>query len=226
MGLAVSFYAGSRELFEKIVQVPGSYDRVFRGVQYAVSKKIRVRLKTPIISSNLCTLDKMKEFAKELNLVYRYTPIITPKDDGSKENLENRLTDEELKSFLRGEKMENLYRDPVDIRAPVCTAARSQVAVSPTGEVYPCIQIRKSAGNIRNKPFSELWKSDIFKPYRTLTMADIEKCSVCDLQGYCSPCMGLAEIEHGSITIPPSEYCRLAAIKKEIYNEKKNEESS
>jgi radical SAM protein with 4Fe4S-binding SPASM domain len=221
MGLAVSFYGGSKETFEAVTQVPGSYERVLDGLKYAVSRKIRVRMKTPVISSNLCTLDKMKELARELKIAYRYTPMISPKDDGSKETLVHRLSDDEMRTFLRGEKKENLSHRPKDPDTPLCTAARAQVTISPVGEVYPCVQLRHSGGNIRQRPFGEIWKSDVFEAYRKISLAHLENCTGCRLLAYCVPCVGFAEIEHGSYKKAPAEYCRLASLKREIDLEKK-----
>ncbi len=38
-----------------------------------------------------------------------------------------------------------------------CGAASSRIAIDPYGHVYPCVQWRRSVGNLREKSIKEIW---------------------------------------------------------------------
>jgi len=88
------------------------------------------------------------------------------------------------------------------------------MAISPEGEIYPCVQIRKSAGNIRKETIEEIWKNGkIFKELRSKLLKDY-KCWNCPLLNFCSPCIGLIEMETGSFNgCSNTNFTRASAIK-------------
>lgn len=72
----------------------------------------------------------------------------------------------------------------------VCGAARATACITPTGNVYPCaflITEDCSAGNIRDKAFSELWEeSSLFAKFRTTRVKSCLSCpSYNDCGGGC-----------------------------------------
>jgi AdoMet-dependent heme synthase len=74
-----------------------------------------------------------------------------------------------------------------------CNCARGNCAISARGEVFPCISVPWSAGNIRDRPFAEIWRdSPVFNRIRGLTLADFPKCGPCPHRGHCSHDRGAA----------------------------------
>lgn len=68
-----------------------------------------------------------------------------------------------------------------------CSAARTNIVISPTGEVYPCPFLHElSAGNLREKKLRDIWEnSEIFFVFRQLNTNQLKgKCRSCDCIPY------------------------------------------
>ncbi|MFC2171263.1 radical SAM protein [Acidobacteriota bacterium] len=217
MGLSISMYGHDSETYEKVTQVRGSYERVKAGIQRLVDRDLNIRIKTPIIETNYCSLDMIREYCDDLDVTYRPTPVITPRDDGSTEPTRYRIDDETLKDYLRGQDLSYLDNRNPKKDVPVCTSGRNQLTIAPDGELYPCIQIRESAGNVREKPLKEMWESGAMDFIRNLTINEIPKCAKCKHLKYCNPCFGLGWTEFGTVKKPSKETCRITKIVREIY---------
>jgi radical SAM protein with 4Fe4S-binding SPASM domain len=82
-----------------------------------------------------------------------------------------------------------------------CQVGLASCAISPYGEVYPCLELRTSAGNVRRQKFADIWStSPVFQDLRTRhTFANLHECQVCPINQYCEArCSGLAWKEHGN----------------------------
>ena len=69
-----------------------------------------------------------------------------------------------------------------------CGAGRCYCSVQPDGGITPCVYIpSKPVGNVREKPFAEIWNNPLFE-----TLSDREDrgdhCGVCDYRHYCGGC--------------------------------------
>lgn len=74
-----------------------------------------------------------------------------------------------------------------------CTAGRGLVYIKANGEVWPCPFVEVSAGNIRETPFSEIWrKSEVFQNLRQRKKTLKGKCSLCQFIEICGGCRGRA----------------------------------
>ena len=62
----VSVYGRTREAYESITGMPGSYDRCMRGIHELVDRGIKVFLKTPAMIQNRHELDSLAQFAESL----------------------------------------------------------------------------------------------------------------------------------------------------------------
>jgi radical SAM protein with 4Fe4S-binding SPASM domain len=87
-------------------------------------------------------------------------------------------------------------------------------AVSSSGELYPCPQLRISAGSLFKKDFAALWRGKVFGRLRRARLSEKSACFLCPHLAYCQRCPGLALVEHGSLLVPPAEACRLSAIRR------------
>jgi radical SAM protein with 4Fe4S-binding SPASM domain len=77
-----------------------------------------------------------------------------------------------------------------------CSAARTNIAVTPSGNVKPCTHEYRSYGNILNDDFSKIWKS----MSDWLTASENAECSGCgEYSGCGGACRTLAELFNGSL---------------------------
>ncbi len=74
-----------------------------------------------------------------------------------------------------------------------CTAGRGLVYIKANGEVWPCPFVEVSAGNVREIPFSEIWRnSEIFQNMRQRKKNLKGRCSRCQFIEICGGCRGRA----------------------------------
>ena len=103
----------------------------------------------------------------------------------------------------------------------IYNAGMNMVSISPYGDVYPCIAIRKKCGSLRDKTFAEIWEhSSVLSEIRSMTFGDLSKCKACSLVSYCDRCTGIAFLEEGDILGPSSSACQKAEILRSLVSYK------
>ncbi len=72
-----------------------------------------------------------------------------------------------------------------------CVAAQSIAFINFEGEVMPCSYFPKSAGNIKEKSFPEIWNSSLFTELRDFSKYG-GKCGICEYLSICGGCRARA----------------------------------
>ncbi len=81
-----------------------------------------------------------------------------------------------------------------------CGTGRTAIALDPYGNIYPCVQWRRKAGNILEvDDLQELWrKSDVLEEVRDVALkVPQDTLKGCDSGEFCTFCPGVAEIQTG-----------------------------
>jgi radical SAM protein with 4Fe4S-binding SPASM domain len=74
-----------------------------------------------------------------------------------------------------------------------CSAGRGFVYIKPNGEVWPCPFVEVSCGNVRQTPFSTIWKtSPVLKNLREREKRLKGRCGDCQYRRLCGGCRGRA----------------------------------
>ncbi len=85
----------------------------------------------------------------------------------------------------------------LNARTRGCLAGRHFAFVSAGGEVMPCGYFPRSAGNIRDEKFSQIWRtSELFRKLRDPDLLG-GKCGVCEYRAVCGGCRARAVAESG-----------------------------
>jgi len=222
MGFSVSLYGGDKETFDKVTHVKGAYEKVERALHILKEHGMKVKTKTPVTVENVATVQSMREMAKgALCASYQCAPLITPRDDGNTDPTKDRLPDETMREILRVEPSEKYQARRVSWDSPTCAAGRNLIAVSPMGDISPCIEFTQKVGNARERPIAELWHSETLDYVRDFTYGSMHKCQSCSVTQYCSPCIGLNQQETRDIHSPSSETCRIATLTAETHRQRR-----
>ena len=222
IGVEISLYGPDAATFEIVTQVPGSFERTTRAIRLLTEHGLRVVAKTPIMSVNARRLEETWELARTLGSELKFDALVSPMDGGENAPLALRASTEDLahafafEKKLLGPGFKAPPPKPHD-DAP-CNAGRGAVSISPRGDVYPCVAIKISAGNLREKPFAEIWygTDGILGRMRGITIASLETCVTCEDRPFCPRCAGVARHEEGSLTAPSLEACRIAATRRAV----------
>jgi putative heme d1 biosynthesis radical SAM protein NirJ2 len=77
-----------------------------------------------------------------------------------------------------------------------CLAGTAYCIISPRGIVQPCAYLNLPLGNVRDIPFSDIWRdNEVFARLRT--MAYSGGCGTCDYRRICGGCRARAHYYHG-----------------------------
>jgi len=218
----MSFYSIRPEIHEAITRVPRSYELTLRAFQLLHERGVRTVLKTPLMHETVHEIDELRELAEKVGARFRYDITITPKDSGGLSPLQHRMTDEDLLWVMRHviEPSQWVERK-VQPESRTCGITQSAIALDPYGNVYPCLQVRTNAGNVRTQSIREIWEqSQVWQDLGHLTLNELPVCRTCELRHICVRCHGLAQMEDGDLRGPALVNCREALARRQALIEK------
>ncbi len=230
LAVEISLY-GFKNTHEKITQAKGSFDRTVQAIKLLRKRGIKVFTKTVILRQNSDEIWELEKFVRlELKAHWRGIGgglFISPCNDGDKRPLNHRLTDMQMKRYIKEQLLRFKSINIKDIRRKVhgsemiCKVGLSTCNITPYGEVNPCAQIKLEKNNtLKNKSLLDIWReNEEIKKLRNLCMRDKKECWDCNLISYCVSCPGIALLECGSVLAKLPEACRQARIRREVHEE-------
>ena len=218
----MSVYGAKAETHDGITLVPGSFERTMRVFRLLGERGVNTAVKTSLMKENIGEFREMRALAEELGAIFRYGITITPKDDGCHSPLQHRLSDEDLLGLFRQEVDPEKWK-PIRLKGDdhVCNSGCNMITIDPYGEVFPCVQVRVPAGNLRQQPLRAIWRqSPVLWSMREITWAQFLVCSSCELREFCVRCPGVALVEDGDLLGPSSVACRETRLRRQVLKEK------
>lgn len=221
-GIEISLY-GKRQTHDKITNSKGSFDKVIGAIKMLKKHKIPVSIKCPIIKTNYKDYLWLKDFSRKLKVKLKVDPTIAPKNSGDKAILRYRLSKKQLSQLYKdnnsaSEKKKIRALSSFDNDPLFCSAGHNLLAIDCTGNIYPCLQLPKAMGNLKNHSFKSLWNSKALTNFRGIKTEEIKVCSSCASKESCQRCPGLALIEDGDLYGPSKIACQLVKITKVTKN--------
>lgn len=199
--VGVSVYGATALTHEKITGVKGSFDATVSGITKLKGQGVAVHIKCTLMKENIAEVENVKSMASDLGVTYIIDPTVSPKDDGTKGVLKHRVRAEDLKRIYTEEFAKVEYDG--DEEFFICDAGQIFGSISASGDVYPCVQLPLSVGNVFKEDFKDIWQtSPILQKMRKAKAKDFHGCNSCAISNYCSRCPGLAYIEDGDLFGP------------------------
>lgn len=203
LGVSVSLYGATPEVHDGITQVRGSWRRTWHGIERLQGLGVAVRLKYIVMRQNAHEVEAIRADGAARGLTYQFDLTITRRHDRSEGSLATRVDAEQLERLYRGPLRDLLPsggRTATD-ESTRCNCARGNAAISAHGDVYPCISVPWSAGNLRQRGFREIWESSpVFQRIRGLRLSDYPHCAPCAHKAHCSRDRGAAYNASGEYT--------------------------
>ncbi len=224
--VGVSLYAANDHVHDAITGVPGSFHRTVEGIRTLTERGVRVKIRSVLMRENVGEEEALRELAQRLGVSFAQDPLLTPRSDGSTENLAHRLDPTQLKRALEAQadrifanddpaRWEALREDKM--RSYMCKAGINFCSVGPDGRVLPCVQFQLVAGRVTEQPFAEIWRSaPLFQKLRGTVQGDIPACRACEVAPLCFRCPGEALLADGDAFGPSSYACLRARLLNEI----------
>jgi len=197
----ISLLGATETTFEAVAGSRQTLRRVLRGVRLLQERGVRVKLNTLLLSLNVAERQQMVALARESGVSYEHVFKISPADDGSDHGSQYQLSRAQMSDVLVANGTPFVPRSLAS-GTRTCQVGLSSCLISPYGVVYPCVELRVSAGDLRRQSFAEIWaNAPIFRELRVRHVAEnLADCRACPINRYCEGrCAGLAWKEHGEL---------------------------
>jgi radical SAM protein with 4Fe4S-binding SPASM domain len=222
--IEITLYGRTKQTYEALTQLPGSYERCMRGIQLLLDRGLPLKLKTVATSINKHEVAAMKEFAEqELAVEFKFDSLLNPRIDCSRSPLAVRLSPEEVVALdvhwprVAAEHKKMLEEE---IAAPIkpganvysCGGGVKAFAIDPYGHMSICVISHQDTYDTRKGGVKEGWNRfllDVRKRPRTR----LTKCVNCRLHSVCNMCPANGELENGDPESPVDFLCEVAHVR-------------
>jgi radical SAM protein with 4Fe4S-binding SPASM domain len=215
---AVSLDGFDAETHDKVRGHPGSFGDALKGIRALHKAGILLHVNITAMDYNMGQMEPLMQLIDQLQtgilLMYQLVPI------GRGRKIEDAALDlgenERLIRFMaKAQSRTNAIMEPVAgpqywpyllhkkgiHNGPLlklaetvfhgCSAGRGFVYIKPNGEVWPCPFIEVSCGNVRQTPFSKIWReAPLFLDLRDRENKLQGQCGECEYRKLCGGCRG------------------------------------
>lgn len=235
--IEVTVYGVTRETYEGVTRVPGSYAAFRKGLDLLLAGGLEVRLKAMALRSNRHEMAGIAEFCRARTKDYfRFDPFLHYRFDRdavrNREIESERLTPGEIATLEKGDRerfgamekncdrliISELSRS--DCRHLFrCGAGKRTFAVGYDGNFRLCASLvhPECLYDLRQGSLAEAWTR--FVPTVLDRKSDrreyLERCARCPIVNLCLWCPAHAYLETGQIDAPVDKFCRIARAREE-----------
>jgi radical SAM protein with 4Fe4S-binding SPASM domain len=224
--IEITLYGRTRETYEALTAIPGSYDRCMRGIKLLKERRLPLKLKTVATSINKHEVVAMRQFAEEeLGVDFKMDGQINPRIDCSQSPLAVRLTPEEVVALdmsvpkgaseyrkLVGRELESASNPSLDETLYSCGGGISGFAVNAYGELGICVISQQETFSIREVGVRQVWEGALLG-LRMRKRTRLTKCAQCRIQSLCGMCPANGELENGDRESPVEFLCQVAHLR-------------
>jgi MoaA/NifB/PqqE/SkfB family radical SAM enzyme len=160
LAVELSLHGARPGTHERATRAPGSFAAMLEGVERLKRRAVPLLLKTLVTRLNEHELDEMIALAERLGVQHQLDATVTPRDDGELSPLEYRASQQAVMLMYRRTAERGSLPSADRAKGAVnCGLGRITVAIDPEGEVFPCLQWRRSSlGNVRRTRLLALWR--------------------------------------------------------------------
>jgi radical SAM protein with 4Fe4S-binding SPASM domain len=224
--IEITLYGRTRETYEALTAVPGSYDRCLHGIKLLKERGLPLKLKTVATSINKHEVLAMRQFAEEdLGVEFKVDGQINPRIDCSQSPLAVRLTPEEVVALdMCAPKAMNEYRrlakhdseNPPNLSQSdtvyFCGGGMNSFAINAHGEIGICVISQQDTFDIREAGVKRVWEESLLQ-LRKRKRTRVTKCIQCRIQSLCGMCPANGEMENGDKESPVDFLCHVAHLR-------------
>ncbi|MEE9501667.1 MAG: radical SAM protein [Candidatus Aminicenantaceae bacterium] len=224
--IEITLYGRTRETYEKITGIPGSYERCMQGIHLLKERGLPITLKTVVLTLNKHEIWEIKRFVEEdLDLEFRFDAMINPRIDCSLTPLDVRLTPQEVveldvRNPKRAEEWKKFTEQQNGCAQPpehkdelyTCGAGVAGFAIDPSGRLSVCEFVREHVWDLRSGSFRQGWEN-FFPKVRCKKITRRTKCITCSIKAMCGMCPANGKLENGNPEEPVDFLCHVAHLR-------------
>lgn len=217
--IEVTLYGSTKETYENITGVHGSYERCMRGIDLIMNRDLPIKLKSMIMTLNKHEVWDMKKYAERLGTDFRYDPLLNMRLDGDQKPENFRITAQEVVEMdFADEKRMQVMRDscekffgppPRPEYLYQCGAGKISFHIDSSGLLSACMLSRLPNFDLHHGCFRDGWHVFLSKVLEQKWSQDTP-CKKCDLISLCGQCPGWAQMEHDDQEKQVAYLCQIA----------------
>lgn len=224
----LSIYGATKATYERVTQVPGSYEPFIRGLDSLAATSLRVFVRMPVMTGNAEEVLQARTLVEGYGFKFQYCVDIMPKSDGDLAPLQHRLAPEDkvrLDHAMLG------FRDVAATEACgangdfiTCMCGRSNFAITPYGEMNLCVSFPIPRYDLRKGTVKEGWA--VLK--RTADEArpnERYECPTCDVRARCRQGRSDAWLETGDMSVCLPHFKEFAVLEQCLYDRLKSRQA-
>jgi radical SAM protein with 4Fe4S-binding SPASM domain len=210
ISVEVSLYGGTATTHDAVTERDGSFERTIEGIRHLTSAGTRVVAKSLLTQRNKHEIAETLALVEELRVHFKgFDPVVFANHNGDEGPLDLRVPAAEVAALLPWDLIDSEDIMTGDDQS-MCGAGHDFAAVTPHGLVYPCPSMRLPMGNIRERPFGDIWRNPEdpqLEVVRAATWGNLPTCNSCEARALCDRCPGLAHHADGDVLGPSSIHC-------------------
>jgi radical SAM protein with 4Fe4S-binding SPASM domain len=222
--IEITLYGATRETYEALTRIPGSFDRCMRGIALLLERGLPLKLKTVPTSVNVHEVYEMKRFAEQdLGVEFKFDPLVNPRTDCSQSPLAVRLSPEQAVGlefrdpvrrgeYLRLSESELATDLLVSTKRYTCGGGHNGCAIDPKGKMTICVLSHREGYDIRSGSFEQGWDGRL-KEIRDTKTTRKTICTDCRIRTLCSMCPANGELEGSDAEKPVDFLCQVAHLR-------------
>ncbi len=213
--LEMTLNAVTRDLYERISGVRGSFVKVMENIRALLQENIPLKIKTQVSRDNISHIPQIRRFISKLGLIFRHDLHLFARLNGDSSSCSLRVAPAKLVSIfgrrqidpeiclnrsLVGESRNKLFQ---------CTlGAGQEFHIDPYGNIFLCPGLRKPAVNVLKKTIGPVFNKLVSQVRGRRFLSD-SKCATCSMRKQCLFCPGRAYLETGDMEAASLYYCEL-----------------
>lgn len=213
MAMGISLDSTDPAKHDHLRATPGAWEGAIKGMRACREAGLPFQIHTTVMDWNMNEVEKLTDLAVEIGAIGHHIFFLVPTGravDIEEESLRAEQYEDLLQRIMKKQGEVKIELKPtcapqfMRIAAQMgiktrfskgCLAGISYCIISPKGIVQPCAYLNIPAGNVREKPFGDIWRdSEIFKNLRTENYSG--GCGDCGYKKICGGCRARAYYYH------------------------------
>lgn len=222
--IEITLYGRTKETYERLTGIPGSYDRCLRGIHLLLERRLPLALKAVAISINKHEVGEMKKFAEGLGTHFKFDSLMSPRIDCSQSPLAVRLQPWEIvkmdledpervaewRKFAERYSPDKIHENHEEVYH--CGGGVNGFAINPEGKMSICVLSHVDTYDLRRGSFREGWDHFLYQ-VRRRKATRVTKCTHCGIRAMCGMCPANGELENGDPEKPVDFLCHVAHLR-------------
>lgn len=222
----ITLYGATRETYEHLTGVPGSYEHCLRGIHLLRERGLPLRLKTVVVSINKHEIGEMKKLAERMGLPFKFDGMLNPRIDCSQSPTAVRLQPwevvkmdlEDPERVAEWKRFAERFNHPAPKEAQgeiyQCGGGVNGFAIDPSGKMSICVLSEVEKYDLRSGSLSEGW-DQFLHGVRRKKATRVTKCTACEIKSMCGMCPANGELENSDPESPVEFLCHVAHLRAE-----------